>query len=95
MLIETMTPEQRARLDSLIAVPEGTRQSPLDRLRDGPYIQSGREISRALGRLERDVARFRGERDMASAQISRIQASISEANHKLEEVGLAFRNESG
>ena len=48
-----------------------------------------------LLRLERDVSRFRGERDMASAQISRIQAAISEANHKLEEVGLAFRNESG
>lgn len=52
LLIEAMTPEQRARLDSLVAVPEGDRQSPLDRLRDGPYIQSGREISRALGRLE-------------------------------------------
>jgi adhesin transport system membrane fusion protein len=32
---------------------------------------------------------------MAAAQISRIQASISEASSKLEEVGLAFRNESG
>ena len=32
---------------------------------------------------------------MASAQISRIQAAISEANHKLDEVGIAFRNESG
>lgn len=52
LLIEAMTPEQRERLDSLVAVPEGARQSPLDRLRDGPYIQSGREISRALGRLE-------------------------------------------
>lgn len=46
-------------------------------------------------RLERDVGRFRGERDMAAAQISRIQASINEANHKLEEVSLAFRNEAG
>ena len=32
---------------------------------------------------------------MAAAQISRIQASINEANHKLEEVSLAFRNEAG
>ncbi len=52
LLIESMTPEQRARLDSLVAVSEGSRQSQLDRQRDGPYIQSGREISRALGRLE-------------------------------------------
>jgi len=60
-----------------------------------PLIASGEVSEVELLRLERDVARFRGERDMASAQISRIQASISEANHKLEEVGLAFRNESG
>lgn len=52
LLIGTITPEQRIRLDSLVAVPDGERQSPLDRLRDGPYIQSGREISRAFGRLE-------------------------------------------
>ena len=52
LLIEAMTPEQRASLDELVAVPDGGRQSPLDRLRDGPYIQSGREISRALTRLE-------------------------------------------
>lgn len=51
LLIEAVTPDQRARLDDLVEVPEGVRQSPLDRLRDGPYIQSGREISRALARL--------------------------------------------
>ena len=60
-----------------------------------PLIASGAVSEVELLRLERDVARFRGERDMASAQISRIQAAISEANHKLEEVTLAFRNESG
>ena len=60
-----------------------------------PLIASGAVSEVELLRLERDVGRFRGERDMASAQISRIQASIREANHKLEEVGLAFRNESG
>lgn len=60
-----------------------------------PLISSGAVSEVELLRLERDVARFRGERDMASAQISRIQAAISEASHKLEEVGLAFRNESG
>ncbi|WP_426032712.1 DUF4158 domain-containing protein [Caulobacter sp. DWP3-1-3b2] len=52
LLMEAMTPEQRANLDGLVAVPDGGRQSPLDRLRDGPCIQSGREISRALNRLE-------------------------------------------
>jgi adhesin transport system membrane fusion protein len=60
-----------------------------------PLINSGAVSEVELLRLERDVGRFRGERDMAAAQISRIQASISEASSKLEEVGLAFRNESG
>ena len=60
-----------------------------------PLIASGAVSEVELLRLERDVGRFRGERDMAAAQISRIQSSISEANHKLEEVGLAFRNEAG
>src|SRR5271170_1517005 len=40
LLIEAMTPEQRERLDELVAVPDGGRQSPLDRLRDGPYMGS-------------------------------------------------------
>ena len=34
-LTETLTSEQRARLDLLVTVPENERQSPLDRLRDG------------------------------------------------------------
>ena len=60
-----------------------------------PMIKSGAVSEVELLRLERDASRFRGERDMASAQIARIQASINEANHKLQEVGLAFRNEAG
>lgn len=60
-----------------------------------PLIGSGAVSEVELLRLERDVSRFRGERDMAAAQISRIQAAIAEANHKLHEVGIAFRNESG
>jgi hypothetical protein len=51
-MVGAMTPEQRTRLDQLVTVPEGERQSPLDRLRDCPYIQSHREIGRALDRLE-------------------------------------------
>ncbi len=50
-LVDKLTPEQRIRLDTLVAVTEDGRQSPLDRLRDGPYLQSGPEISRAVDRL--------------------------------------------
>lgn len=60
-----------------------------------PLIASGAVSEVELLRLERDVGRFRGERDMAAAQIQRIQASINEAMRKVEEVSLAFRNEAG
>jgi adhesin transport system membrane fusion protein len=58
-----------------------------------PLITSGAVSEVELLRLERDTSRFRGERDMAGAQIARIQASISEAQHKINEVELNFRNE--
>jgi adhesin transport system membrane fusion protein len=47
-----------------------------------------------LLRLERDVARYRGERDASGAQIPRIQAAISEAQRKIEEVELTMRNQA-
>jgi len=60
-----------------------------------PLINSGAVSEVELLRLERDVSRYRGERDMASAQITRVQASINEARRKIEEVELTFRNEAG
>jgi adhesin transport system membrane fusion protein len=59
-----------------------------------PLIASGAVSEVELLRLERDVARFRGEREMAGAQISRIQAAIAEASRKVQEVELNFRNEA-
>lgn len=60
-----------------------------------PLINSGAISEVELLRLERDVSRYRGERDMASAQITRIQAAIGEAQRKIEEVELSFRNDAG
>lgn len=57
-----------------------------------PLIASGAVSEVDLLRLERDVARFRGERDVAAAQISRAQAAIAEANRKIQEVELNTRN---
>jgi adhesin transport system membrane fusion protein len=57
-----------------------------------PLIQSGAVSEVELLRLEREVARLRGDREQASAQISRIQAAISEASRKIQEVELNFRN---
>lgn len=60
-----------------------------------PLINSGAVSEVELLRLERDVSRYRGERDMTSAQISRIQAAINEAQRKIQEVELGFRNDAG
>jgi adhesin transport system membrane fusion protein len=60
-----------------------------------PLAASGAVSEVELLRLERDVSRFRGEREMTSAQIPRIQAAISEASRKIDEVGFVFRNEAG
>ncbi len=60
-----------------------------------PLINSGAVSEVELLRLEREVSRYRGERDMTSAQISRIQAAINEAQRKIEEVELGFRNDAG
>lgn len=59
-----------------------------------PLISSGAVSEVELLRLERDVARFRGERDMAGAQISRVQAAIAEASRKVQEVELNVRGEA-
>lgn len=58
-----------------------------------PLISSGAVSEVELLRLERDVSRYSGERDMAAAQISRAQAGIAEARRKIDEVELTFRNE--
>jgi hypothetical protein len=39
-------------IDALLIAGDGGRPSPLDRLRDGPYLRSGAELSRAIGRLD-------------------------------------------
>ncbi|QDZ30676.1 HlyD family type I secretion periplasmic adaptor subunit [Noviherbaspirillum sp. UKPF54] len=57
-----------------------------------PLLASGAVSEVDLLRLERDVARFRGERDVAAAQISRAQAAIAEATRKIQEVELTVRN---
>lgn len=58
-----------------------------------PLVKSGAVSEVDILRLERDVARLRGERDQAAAQISRVQAAISESQRKIQEVELTFRNQ--
>ncbi|CAK0772111.1 transposase [uncultured Gammaproteobacteria bacterium] len=52
LLAAKITPDQKARLDALLVVPAGGRQSPMDRLRSGPTLQSTAELARAIERLD-------------------------------------------
>ena len=58
-----------------------------------PMIASGAVSEVEVFRLEREVARLRGDRDQATAQISRVQSAILEATRKIEEVQLTSRNQ--
>jgi adhesin transport system membrane fusion protein len=58
-----------------------------------PMIASGAVSEVEVLRLERDVARLRGDRDQTGAQILRVQAAIAEAQRRIQEVQLASRNE--
>jgi adhesin transport system membrane fusion protein len=44
-------------------------------------------------RLDRDVARLRGDREQLGAQILRVQAAIQEAQRRIEEAQLSNRNQ--
>ncbi|MBB1078151.1 HlyD family type I secretion periplasmic adaptor subunit, partial [Rhodoferax sp. 4810] len=57
-----------------------------------PLAKTGAISDVELLRLERDVARYRGERDSADSDIPRLQAAVSEANRKIQETDLTFRN---
>lgn len=57
-----------------------------------PLVRTGAVSDVELLRLERDVARYRGERDSASSDIPRLEASVAEANRKIQEIELTFRN---
>ncbi|MBZ0068664.1 MAG: HlyD family type I secretion periplasmic adaptor subunit [Thiobacillus sp.] len=58
-----------------------------------PLAASGAVSDVELLRLERDVGRYRGERDQAAAQTVRLQSAILEATRKVQEQEITFRNE--
>ena len=59
-----------------------------------PLLASGAVSEVDILRLDREVSRSRGESEQASAQIARVQASIGEAQRKIQETELVFRNEA-
>ncbi len=62
--------------------------------RTKPLLASGAVSQMDILRLDREVSRSRGDIEQASAQISRVYASIREAERKVQETELAFRNEA-
>jgi len=59
-----------------------------------PLLASGAVSQVEILRLEREFTRSRGDVEQATAQIARVQAAISEAQRKIEETELTFRNEA-
>ncbi len=67
-------------------------QQELDKTR--PLLASGAVSEMDILRLERDISRSRGESEQAAAQINRVTAAIGEAQRKMQETELTFRNEA-
>jgi adhesin transport system membrane fusion protein len=57
-----------------------------------PLTKTGAISDVELLRLERDVARYRGERDSANSDIPRLESAVAESNRKIQEVELTFKN---
>lgn len=81
--------EVRARLDQAVRKLElKTREINATR----PMVASGAVSEVEILRLESEIASLRGDREQSTAQLSRVQSSISEASRKIEEVQLTSRN---
>jgi adhesin transport system membrane fusion protein len=59
-----------------------------------PLLQAGAVSPVDILHLQREVVRYQGDRDMAQSQIARIQAAIVEANRKIRQAELNFRNQA-
>lgn len=62
--------------------------------RTRPLLATGAVSEVEVLRLQREVARARGESEQAGAQIARVQAAIGEAQRKTTETEQGFRNDS-
>lgn len=83
--------EMRARKTSADRSVEYSQQ---ELAKTRPLLASGAVSEVDILRLERDLSRSRGDSEQAGAQIARVQAAIGEAQRKIQETELTFRNES-
>ena len=59
-----------------------------------PLLASGAVSEVDILRLDREVSKARGEVEQSGSQIARVQASIGEAQRKIQETELTFRNDA-
>ena len=59
-----------------------------------PLLATGAVSEVDILRLEREVSKARGDSEQSTAQIARVLAAINEAQRKIQETELAFRNDS-
>ncbi|MBH9552186.1 HlyD family type I secretion periplasmic adaptor subunit [Inhella gelatinilytica] len=83
--------EMRARK---VAAERGLELAQAELSRTRPLLASGAVSEVDIIKLERDVARSRGEAEQSAAQILRVAAAVGEAQRKVAETELTFRNEA-
>jgi len=76
------------------AAERGLDLSQQELARTRPLLATGAVSEVDIIKLDRDVARSRGDSEMAAAQIQRVLAAIGEAQRKVQETELSFRNEA-
>ena len=59
-----------------------------------PLLATGAVSEVEVLRLEREASRSRGDAEQAGAQIERVKAAIEEAQRKMQETDITFRNEA-
>jgi adhesin transport system membrane fusion protein len=59
-----------------------------------PLLASGAVSEVDILRLERDLSKYRGDVEQAGAQIARVLAAVGEAQRKIQETEITFRNEA-
>lgn len=59
-----------------------------------PLVSSGAVSDVDVMRLERDAARYLGEREVATAQIAKAQSAIAESSRRIQEIVLNFRSDA-
>ncbi|MFO1219882.1 MAG: HlyD family type I secretion periplasmic adaptor subunit [Burkholderiaceae bacterium] len=77
-----------------VAAQRGLELAQQELSQTRPLLATGAVSQVDVLRLERDVVRYRGEMEQATAQIARSEAAIGEAQRKAQETELAFRNDA-